>query len=65
MSGMVIIVVPTIRKDTLSGMIMVMRIMRGNDSSRDHGEEGGAGQEQERGKHGGNGASKEPWQKEG
>jgi len=60
----VIFVVPTIGKDALRDMVMVMSVMRGNDSSGDSGEEGDASQE-ERGKHGGNGASEKPWQKEG
>jgi hypothetical protein len=59
MSGMVFRMVPTIGKDALRDIIMGMGIVRGNDSSRDNREEGNAGQEQ-RGKHGGNGADKEP-----
>ena len=36
---MVIIVVPTIGKDALRDVVMVMSVMRGYDSSGDRGEE--------------------------
>ena len=64
MSGMVILVEPAIGKEALRDMVMVMSVMRGNNGSGDGGEEGDASKEQERGKHGGSGAGKDPWQEE-